>query len=356
MKILLNPGPVNISKRVRQAMLQEDICHREVEFSNLQTAVRDKIRTVYALDNDWTAVLLSGSGTAAMESMLSSLTGKQDKLLILENGVYGARMSRIAAIHGLDHVTQQHPWGQTIDLGLLRENLDRGISVLAMVHHETTTGRLNDIAGIAEICDEYKVPILLDGVSSFGAEHIAFMDWNVMACAATANKCLHGIPGISFVVVNRGYLQNKQTQANTLYLDLRNYLDLQDKGGTPFTQAVQSMYALNEALDEHQDQGGWTTRQNSYNKRLKIVDDGLSELGIKPYIPLEDVSCVLHSYYLPDGHVYQSFHDSLKEAGFVIYAGQGKLSERVFRISMMGDLDESIAHRFVESVKSILNN
>ena len=355
MKILLNPGPVNISSRVRQAMMKEDICHREVEFSSLQTAIREKLCSVYDLDEKWAAVLISGSGTAAMEAMLSSLTGKQDKLLILENGVYGERMSRIAEIHGLNHLVQHQPWGHAIELDMLRKNLDQGVSVLAMVHHETTTGRLNNILEIAKVCDEYHVPILLDGVSSFGAEAIAFEDWNIMACAATANKCLHGVPGISFVVLNREFLQKVTSHANTLYLDLKNYLKNQDEGGTPFTQAVQSMYALDEALDEHHEQGGWQARQKRYQERLKIVDNGLNAMGVHTYIPLEDVSCVLHSYRLPDGHDYQSFHDSLKDAGFVIYAGQGRLSESVFRISMMGDLDESVAHRFVETVRSIVN-
>jgi 2-aminoethylphosphonate-pyruvate transaminase len=320
----------------------------------LQNDIRNKLRSVYDLDDDWAAVLISGSGTAATESMLSSLTGRSDKILILENGVYGERMTRIAEIHGLAHIIQHHPWGQAIDITMLRQNLEQGVSLLAVVQHETTTGRLNNIADIAEVCSEYEVPILLDGVSSFGAEGISFKDWNVVACAASANKCLHGVPGMAFVVLNRKYLKGLETHANTLYLDLQNYIAQQDKGGTPFTQAVQSMYALNEALNEHSDQGGWTGRQKSYRHRLKIVDDGLIALGIEPYIPLQDASCVLHSYHLPDGHDYQSFHDKLKDAGFIIYAGQGTLSEQVFRISMMGDLDETVAHRFIETVKTIV--
>ncbi len=309
---------------------------------------------IYGLDDKWAAVLISGSGTAAMEAMLSSLTASNDRLLILENGVYGERLSRIAGIYGIEHTVQHHKWGQALDKAMLKQNLDLGVTLLAVVHHETTTGRLNDIGEIAEICNEYQVPILLDGVSSFGAERIEFKDWNVVACAATANKCLHGIPGISFVVLDREYLQILEKQANSLYLDLSNYLEQQDKGGTPFTQAVQSMYALNEALDEHRDQGGWTSRQKIYKQRLKIVDEGLLALGIKPYLPIQELSCVLHSYYLPDGHDYAQFHDRLKEAGFVIYAGQGKLAEQVFRISMMGEIDKSDAHRFVETVKSIV--
>jgi len=354
MYILLNPGPVNLSERVRRALNGPDICHREEEFSRLQAAIRRKLLEVYDLDEDWAAILLTGSGTAAMEAMLCSLAGKTDRVLIVENGVYGERLARIAAIHGIDHYRFHHPWGGRIDLDRLAGLLGDGFTAIAMVHHETTTGRLNDVASVAGLAAEYRLPLLLDGVSSFGAEEIRFRDWNVAACAGTANKCLHGVPGISFVIVNRDFAGKVRAEPRSLYLDLAAYLQQQDVGGTPFTQSVQTLYALNEALDEHREEGGLQQRRASYRKRMAIVREGLAGMGIRPLMANEESSCVLHSFYLPARFDYRQFHDRLKEHGFIIYAGQGELANSIFRVSLMGAIGEPDARRFVDTVREIL--
>jgi len=359
-EILLNPGPVVLSERVRNAMLRPDLCHREVEFVELQNTIRNDLLNVYSLPEDkWAAILMTGSGTAAMEAMMTSLVPDHGKVLIIENGVYGERLSKIAEIHQINHMTLHHEWGEAIDLKLLEDELryNEGLSHVAVVHHETTTGRLNDLAGIASICAKYNLPILLDGVSSFGAEDIEFDDWNIAACAATANKCLHAVPGTSFVICNRNALNEMQaTKPRTLYLDLSSYLKNQDANGTPFTQSVQTFYALAEALKELQDQGGQKERQQSYWNRLNIVREGLSKLGIDALMQVEDCSCVLNAFHLPKGLDYETLHDALKEAGFVIYAGQGRLAKSLFRISCMGEISESDLQQFIQAMQDICNN
>ena len=202
-QILLNPGPVVLSERVRNAMLGPDLCHREAEFAELQNSIRLDLLNVYPLPEDkWAAILMTGSGTAAMEAMMTSLVPDHGKVLIIENGVYGERLTRIAEIHQINYMTLHHEWEDAIDLKLLEEELryHEELSHVAIVHHETTTGRLNDLSGIAKVCSQFNLPILLDGVSSFGAEDIDFEGWNIIACAATANKCLHAVPGTSFVI------------------------------------------------------------------------------------------------------------------------------------------------------------
>src|SRR3990167_2183829 len=115
MEILLNPGPVNLSKRVRQALLKPDLCHREVEFSNLQQRIRASLLDIYGLSHeDWTAVLITGSGTAAMEAMMISLLPRVSNVLIIENGVYGERLSRIAEIYNIPFQTLHFDWGVEI--------------------------------------------------------------------------------------------------------------------------------------------------------------------------------------------------------------------------------------------------
>jgi 2-aminoethylphosphonate-pyruvate transaminase len=356
MAVLLNPGPVNLSERVRAALTRPDICHREPEFSALQTAIREKLAAVYGLSGrDWAAVLLTGSGTAAMEAMLGSLPGRNSKVLIIENGVYGERLSRIAGIHGIACEILHHDWNEAIDPDAVAARLDAGIHYIAVVHHETTTGRLNNLAALGAIAQRHDTPLLVDGVSSFGAEELRFNDWHIAACAGTSNKCLHGVPGISFVMVKRRYMPGADAEARSLYLDLGVYLQQQDAGGTPFTQSVQTLYALDAALDEHSEEGGWQERRRLYRERMAAARTGLMELGIRPLLQESDCSCVLHAYHLPDGISYGELHDRLKEDGFVIYAGQGDYAKSLFRVSMMGAISREDVERFVDSVRKIIS-
>ena len=359
MTILLNPGPVVLSERVRQALLKPDLCHREQEFIKLQNKIKTDLLNIYQLpEEQWASIVFTGSGTSAMEGMMTSLVPSHGKVLIIENGVYGERLSYIAKTHNIEHVILHHEWGEEIDLTKLESELlcNRQLSHIAVVHHETTTGRLNDIDAIAELSNKHgSIPLLLDAVSSFGAEEIKFKEWNIAACAATANKCLHGVPGTSFVISNREAItQMSATPARTLYLDLVTYMKLQDSNGTPFTQSIQTFYALAEALDELNDAGGWQERQKQYWQRMDIVRNGLHELNMKASLERNETSCVLNSFLLPEGISYEELHDKLKNAGFIIYAGQGGFAKSLFRISCMGNISNNDLERFIEEMRKIV--
>ncbi|MEX3825055.1 aminotransferase class V-fold PLP-dependent enzyme, partial [Paraburkholderia sp. BR14262] len=177
--LLLNPGPVTLTERVRQSLLQEDLCHRESEFFDVQEEARTRLVGVYDLDPaQWQAVLITGSGTAAVESMISTLVPANGKLLIVENGVYGERITAIAKQYGIAHEVVKHDWMQAPDLARITAALDADKSVthVAIIHHETTTGRLNDLRTLGEACCARGVQMLVDGVSSFGSEASDFGD------------------------------------------------------------------------------------------------------------------------------------------------------------------------------------
>jgi len=353
--ILLNPGPVTLSPRVREAMLRPDLCHREPEFAELQTGIRRKLLNVYDLDDAiWAAALMTGSGTAAVESMISTLMPRDGKLLVVENGVYGERMQRIADRYGIAHARLTHEWQSPIDYAALDRALgeDGGITHIAVVHHETTTGRLNDLDPLADICRRHNVSVLLDAVSSFGAETIDFTQLPIAGCAATANKCLHGVPGTCFVITARAALASAQPR--NLYLDLSAYIAAQDNSGTPFTQSVQTFYALEEALDELAESGGVAERRSLYQHRMGAVRTTLATLGIEPLLSDDDCSCVLHAYHLPEKTTYEHLHDALKTAGFVIYAGQGEYATSIFRISMMGEISSADRDRLLSALRQSL--
>jgi 2-aminoethylphosphonate-pyruvate transaminase len=348
---LLNPGPVTLTRRVRQALLRPDLCHREPEFSALQEDVRARLARVYPeTASAYVAVLLTGSGTAAVEAMTGSLVPPSGKALVAANGIYGERIASILQTQGKDHVVVRAEWTQPINFAEVERLLagDARITHVLAVHHETTTGRLNDLAALGAICRRRGVGLLVDTVSSFAGEAIDFAAWNVEACAATANKCLHGVPGIAFVLARQDIFKTRITGSRCLYLDLfRNHQE-QSRGGPLFTPAVHVLYALQEALAELEESGGWQSRHVHYRRLSQLLRVGLGRQGVSLLLPDEQAySAMLTSFVLPEGTSFPALHARLKEAGFVIYPGQHVLKESIFRVAVMGDLSAEEMERFV---------
>ena len=342
--VLLNPGPVTLTDRVRNALTAGDWCHREPEFGQLMQEINQRLTKVYdELATDFSTVTLTGSGTSAVEAMLASFapaTG-EGATLVIANGVYGERMAKILRAHRKPSELLQGEWTDPIDIDTTAAWLDQHpeITHIATVHHETTTGRLNDMDALGALCVRRGLELLLDGVSSFGAEAIKADEWNLRAVAGTANKCLHGVPGLAFVVARKRLWEREAPLVGSVYLDLYSYYAGQyAEGFSPFTQSVQVAFALREALLELEEAGGWRARRRSYIERAARVHQALKQHSVGLLLREEECSCVLRTYLLPDRVSYRAAHDELKAAGFVIYAGQGELAPDIFRLSYMGDI------------------
>jgi 2-aminoethylphosphonate-pyruvate transaminase len=350
---LLNPGPVTLTERVRKALGSPDICHREPEFAALMKRVAERVRAVYDVP-ETTAVLLGGSGTAAVETMLS-LVPKDSVSLVVANGVYGERMASMLRAQGKAHELVSAPWTSGMDLEAARRALETGrFGHVLAVHHETTTGRLNDVAALGALCKKASVPMLLDAVSSFAGEDIRFREWNLEALAGTANKCVHGAPGVSFVLVDDEALK-RPSGATSVYLDLHKHAEAQALGSAPFTLPTHVMAAFDVALGELEDEGGWKARRATYRERSLRVRSALRELGVTTLLDDPSVyGATLTSFRLPEGRTYDALHRHLKRDGFVIYAGQGKFDGAIFRIAVMGELDSPDLDRLTASLRSAL--
>jgi len=258
---------------------------------------------------------------------------------VLANGAYGERMANMLAAHRKPIHLSSAQWTAPVDVDAAARILDEhaGITHVATVHHETTTGRLNDLDAIGALCKTRNLSLLLDGVSSFGAEAIDAEAWNLAAVAGAANKCLHGAPGLSFVLARDALWTAAPADAGSTYLNLYAYHTAQHGDGySPFTQAVPAAFALREALEELHEGGGWAERRQIYRQRAGRIVAELTSLNIIMLLKNSEYSCVLRSYLLPDGCGYSQAHDAFKRAGFVIYAGQGQFAENVFRIAHMG--------------------
>lgn len=350
----MNPGPVNITDRVRKALLKPDICHREKEFSELLASIQKRLVKIFGAEKTHTAVIFTGSGTAALEAMLFSFSDKAHKTLVLANGVYGERVREILELHGASARTLSSDIGRFPSLGEIEKALrsDRSIRAVAMVHHETSSGMLNPLEDVSRLARRYKKTFLVDAISSLGAEKIDLKD--IGALAGTAGKCLHGYPGVSFVLVSKKEAaKSGRKKPGTLYLDLWNTLRCEENQDTPFTPAVPLFYAFEEALKELQAEG-LKKRLLLYKTRCQILEKGFQKLGLRFLVEQKHRSHVLTALWMPDGLSYKKLHAALKKNGFVIYAGQSRLAGKIFRVSNLGDMSLPDIRRFLSVLRKVL--
>lgn len=335
---LMNPGPINVHPRVRAALAASpDQCHREPEYLEMQTRVRAKLVEAFDVAADYDAVLVSGSGTAAMEMMVSSAAGTG--VLVLDNGVYGDRLAQMAEVHGVRAKRLTADWQKRHDPAAVEAALEDGIDTIAVVHHETTTGLLNDVPAIAAVAQRTGRRLLVDSVSGLAGEVFDFDAIRPTAVCCTANKCIEGLPGVSFVLLRRGTTLERRS----VYFDMANQLAKQEAGGTPFTPAIQVTAAFEAALDVLLEEtvAGRIAR---YGRASAAIRGHMADLGLDLLLPDAWLSNTITCARLPVGVDYEQIHARMREDGFVLYAGQGDLAKIAFRVANMGQIsDERLA-------------
>ena len=354
--VLLNPGPAVVSDRIHRAVAGPDMCHREPEYSEIFARIREKLRHIAGVGQDWELALIAGSGTAAMEAMVGASVREGHHLLVCRNGVYGDRLATIGERLGIETLAVRGPQTEPIDLAAVASALDADpdIDAVAVVHHETTTGLLNPVHEIAALAGSRGVRVIVDAISSFGAEELRIAGSGIDMVACTSNKCLHGLPGTSFLLLSpAGAARAAEAPRRSLYLDIAGYLAAQKKDSVPFTPAVPAVYALEAALDELIDEG-LAHRQEAYRARVALLDVAFERLGLEPTVAAPARSSSVRSLRLPTGVSYENLHDALKRDGYVIYAGLGDAAKSTFRVCTLGALGLDVLSDFVESLERAL--
>lgn len=352
--VLLNPGPACTTERVRGALGRGDMCHREPEFGELLASIRSGLTRCLGLADTHEAVLVTGSGTSAMEMAVISAVREGRAVLVVSNGVYGDRLLKIAKANGIPAYEVKGEWTRPIDPAAVREALAAhpDVDAVACVHHETTTGLINPIQQIGEIVAATEVCFVIDAISSTGNEDADLAAVHADLICGTANKGLHGLPGIAFVLLSsdKGVRRIQEAPPRSLYLNAATYLDGQRRGDVPFTPAVQVCYALEEAIAEFEERGGLAARVAEYRDRAALLRKGFAGLGLEILVDEPYRSNSVTMLRLPEGVAYDDLHDELRAHGFVIYAGQGRLSEEFFRVCNMGELPLPTLERFLEAL------
>lgn len=354
--VLLNPGPSCTSDRVRGAVERGDMCHREPEFSEVLWSIRNRLPASLNVPTH-EAILVTGSGTSGMEMAVISSVREGKGVLVVNNGVYGDRLRKIAEAHRIPATEVVGDWFSPIDVAAVEEALaaDPDIDAVVAVHHETTTGVINPIRALGEVARRHDKLFVLDSISGTAIEDADLGDVNADVICGTANKGLHGLPGMSFILVSpRSVERLYEVPVRSLYLNAATYLDGQRKGDVPFTPAVQICFAFDEAISEYLDNGGFEGRTKLYRERAAFVREGFDKLGLTMPIAPEHRANTVNLLHMPPGVTYDQLHDELKDAGFVIYAGQGKLAQEYFRICTMGEIAWEDLERLIVTLDEVL--
>jgi 2-aminoethylphosphonate-pyruvate transaminase len=356
MWILLNPGPANTTSSVKQALVMDDLCHREPECFEMMRRCRERLVALAGAGADGTAVLFAGSGTAAVEATIASAVPAGRALLVVDNGVYGDRMTRIARAHGIPFHAVKSDIFTPVDPAAVEQTLRAHpeIGHVAVVHHETTTGLLNPVADVARVAAALGRRVIVDAMSSLFGERLDVAQDGIDFVAASANKCLQGIPGVSFVLARRTAVEALAgAPPRSVYLDLHGHYASQEQDNTPFTPAVQVLHAMEQALIEL-DEETVKRRLERYAESARVLRDGLTRLGLEILVPEPARSNTLTTFRLPAGVAYDALHDAMKRRGYVIYAGQGPLKSYAFRVANMGTLAPDDMRRVVAAFAACL--
>jgi 2-aminoethylphosphonate-pyruvate transaminase len=341
---------------VRGALLRGDLCHREPEFSALLGSVRHRLITAFAPAGGHTAVVLTGSGTLALEAAVTSSVSPRGKLLAVRNGVYGDRITAMAHAAGIPVVEQGAPWTERPPVEAIAAALaaDPTIETVALVHHETTTGLMNPVLPVGRAVRAAGRLFLVDSISGLAGEEIDLEASGIDLCVGTANKSIQGLPGMSFVLVRRDVMNRLATYPpRSVYLHLPNTHTAQEAGTVPFTAAVQVAYAFDEALAELLEEGV-ANRIARYRHAAEHLRAGFGAAGLRFVLRPELRSNSLTALWLPEGLSYAAIHAGLKARGFVIYEGQGKLQREIFRVANMGHLGLDDFDRFLAALADVL--
>lgn len=355
--LLFTPGPVNVENNVKMAICREDICHRESDFDSLLQSVESKLLKLFKIKDtsNYRAVVITGSGTAANESILSSVVGDKN-ILILSNGEFGERLFETSMVHNKNTFLLKFVWGERFNLKKIETYIKKHkIDIIAMVHHETSSGMLNSLEEVGALSKENDVMFIVDCVSSAGAEVIDMEKHNISFCSGSSSKAIGSYPGLSFIVGKITEFEKlKNLPVKTTYLSLyKFYRFIKTYSQTPNTPAVPLFFALEQALTNILNEGV-EEHYGNLRHRAYLLRTGMEKLGLKFVIDQEDMCSVLTTVYIPPNVDIDVLRQKLRDKFIIIYEGKGCFQGRVFQVGNIGKLSFDDIRFFLDSLEEVL--
>lgn len=355
---LLTPGPLTTSPEVKRAM-QHDYGSRDSHLGAVNRRMRDRLVDIVNGQGSHVCVPLQGSGTFVVEAMIGTFVPRDGKLLILVNGAYGERIAKICDYIGRDKLVLTTPEDTPVDPDAVDRVLggDTEISHVAVIHCETTTGILNPLEEVAAVTARHGRGLLIDAMSIFGAVELDATEIRFDAVVASSNKCLEATPGLGFCIARTEALNETKGNSPSLSLDLYDqWTSMERTGQWRFTPPVHTIIAFDQALDEFDAEGGVQGRRARYLENCRTLIDGLSRLGFETLIAPDLQAPIIVTFYMPKDPAFefQTFYDSLRDKGFIIYPGKLTIAE-TFRIGCIGRLGKQVIDGAVAAIETTLN-
>ena len=350
---LLTPGPLTTTDTVKKEMLF-DHCTWDDDYKKITQSIRRSLLDLaHVTEPEYTAVLMQGSGTFGVESVLTSVVGKDETLLIAANGAYGERMAQIAEHAGVSYILYREEYHKVPSAEKIGQILKEHP---AMVHSETTSGILNDIASVAKTVKAAGRIFIVDAMSSFGGVDIPVGELGIDFLISSANKCIQGVPGFSFIICRRDKLEASRGKARSLSLDLYDqWLTMEKDGKWRFTSPTHVVLAFAQALKELEEEGGIAARAGRYRRNNHLLIEKMGELGIRPYIEGEHQGPIITTFFYPENRsfCFQDMYQYIKDRGYAIYPGKVTDAD-TFRIGNIGEIYEEDIEKLCVIVKDFL--
>ena len=358
MPYLLTPGPLTTSRTVKLAMLA-DWGSRDVEFRKIVSDIRKRILQLANCDGSYECVIMQGSGTFAIEAALGSLCpDKRRKTLVVANGAYGDRAAQILERIGRPYlkIDKGDSAVPTVEEVVTMLDADKSISHVWMVHCETTSGIVNPIEEIGQAVKLHDKVFMVDAMSSFGALSLDMKALNMDVMVSSSNKCLEGVPGFSYVVLKRDQLEASAGASHSVVLDLfEQWRGLEANGQFRFTPPTHALVAFDQALKEHEQQGGVEARGLRYTRNAQALVAGMAEIGFSTLLDEKLAGPIIQTFLIPadPNFHFEKFYEALRVRGFTIYPG--KLTKRPsFRIGTIGQIDERIIAAALQAIRDVV--
>lgn len=354
---LLTPGPLTTTNSVKEEMLL-DRCTWDNDYKSITQKIRTQLLHLAGADpEEYTTILMQGSGTFTVEAVMQSAISNEDKALIITNGAYGERIVKIAKYIGLAFREYRVAYNDYPDEQEIRDILkdDADITHIVMVHCETTTGILNPIEMVSKLAKEFEKTIILDAMSSFGGMEINIPELGIDYLISSANKCIQGVPGFGFVIAKLEKLVACEGNSRSLSLDLYDQWKVMDKDGKwRFTSPTHVVAAFSKALDELEEEGGIPARFARYQKNNHLLREQLKQIGFQAYLSDEKQSPIITTFLYPDDTFnFEHFYAFVKEHGYVLYPGK-LTNENTFRIGNIGEIYEEDINQLCTIIKTYM--
>lgn len=354
---LLTPGPLTTTDSVKAAMLV-DHCTWDDDYKAITRAIRQQLLDLaQAPEADYTAILMQGSGSFGVESVLTSVIKNDETVLVASNGAYGERIVSMLNHAGIKHVLVAQPYHLPINAQHIETALTENpsISHVVMVHCETTTGILNDIEAVGKVAHAHGKTFIVDAMSSFGGIDIPMATWQIDYLISSANKCIQGVPGFAFILANRTKLAASKGHARSLSLDLHaQHEAMEEDGKWRFTSPTHTVLAFAQALKELAAEGGIRARHQRYAANNSLLRQLLAQSNIHPYLKAEHQSPFISTFLFPhDDFDFGKLYAYVKTHGYAIYPG--KLTEiDTFRLGNIGEIYQEDIERVAAIIHDFL--